>query len=435
MVILSRLTGEQLELIKKKLGVDKIWSFSKMSTFMQCLWLYKLKYIDRIRVNGSSCYTHFGTVSHDIIQGFYDKEHEYENMVDIFNDKVTEWRIEDNPNLAFPSEKVEKGYIKNLQHYFSNVETVPYNVFNERAVIAEFKGLEKYIFQGYIDSEYIDEDGNLIIMDYKTSSISGFSGKSLFKKAMQLMTYAIGINQHGRLFNGEMKQFPLEKIILRFDMMKYCNVAYKLKNGKEKVAKAERSGWVAHIANPIRKDFEGVPKEIEKLNKSIAKLQRKMSMKKTTPEEAEGYSVEIGEIEAEIKQLETNVYDVLELNELIDEAIEENSLEKLPKFIQDKYTVTNCFIDVELNEEIVEEFKKEIVGVLDDITVKSKMDNPDEAFDRPRIDNSDSFFCVNLCEMKGKCKFYQEFKEHQNMFLDKKETMSDEDILAMIGLS
>lgn len=435
MRVIPRLKREQLEIIKKKKGVDNLWSYSKASTFKQCTWLYFLKYVEKIRVKEDSCYTHFGSIAHDIIQGFYDGESNYSEMIDRFNEEVIKWEIEDSPSLKFPSDNVRDGYIENLRHYFLNVHTVPFNVTNEEPILVTFEGKDKYVFQGYLDSEYIDDDGNLVILDYKTSSINGFSGKNLLGKAEQLMTYALGVIQNGRLFDGEMKKFTVDKIKIRYDMMKYCNITFVQKNGKKKTMKAERRSWVGHLSNQLRKDLEDVSKQIEKLEKEISKLNRKANMKKTTPEEAEEYMIEIGGIESDINNLKQYDMDVVEINELISNSCDRNTLELFPQFIQDKYTIDNCYIDVSLTDEDIEEFKSKMITRLDNIIEKSEEEDKEKAFDRPRIDNSDSFYCTNLCDMKDHCKFYKEYKEHNAMFLDKKNTPSDEDLLAMLGLS
>lgn len=83
------------------------------------------------------------------------------------------------------------------------------------------------------------------------------------------MIYAIGITQHGRMIDGEMRQFTMDQIRIKYDMMKYCNITYTQKNGKETVTKAERRLWVAHLANKLRKDLEDVAKDIEKLEKRL----------------------------------------------------------------------------------------------------------------------------------------------------------------------
>lgn len=429
-----RLTFEQLNIIKKKMNVEQLWSFSKYSTFSQCSWLYKLKYIDKIKVKGDSCYTYFGSIAHDVIQDFYDGKHTYDEMIDKFEQAVLDWQVKADPKLAFPSDNVRDGYIDNLRHYFKHTAKIPYKVVNEKAIMAVFEGVEKYVFQGYIDSEYVDENGVLTILDYKTSSMSGFSGAKLLEKSYQLMVYTMAIIRNGRMVDGKKRQFTLDKVRIRYDMMKYVNVTFKLKNGTEKVTKAERREWVKHIEKKITKDFQDVRKDIEKLQKEIGKLERKIKMKKTTPEEAEGYNVEIGKVEEQINQLKPFAMEDFEITPIVQTAIEENTLESLPEFIQEKYSVDNCYIDVELTQDIIDDFEKSLVGTLDTIVQKTAEDNPDEAFDRERIGNADSFYCNTLCDMKDHCKFYEDYKAHSAMFVDKPDEQAEEDILAMLGL-
>ncbi|MGR5954353.1 PD-(D/E)XK nuclease family protein [Bacillus paranthracis] len=283
-----------------------------------------------------------------------------------------EFQLITDPKLKFPEESQFESYIANLRHYFTNVKQLPYNVVNERPVLAVFEGLEKYVFQGYIDSEFVDDDGNFVILDYKTSSIGEFTGAKLLKKAQQLMIYALGISMFGRQIDGEMKKFSLDKIKIRYDMMKYCKITYMQKNGTEKVTKAERRAWVAHIANPIRKDFDDVPKNIEKAEKEIAKLDKKRSAKVRTEEEKVELTAQIAEIEKAIEVLKANLFDIIQINEMMEEAINSNSLANLPQFIQDKYTVSDCYIDVELTQEIIEEFKSNLISTLNKIIESEK---------------------------------------------------------------
>jgi PD-(D/E)XK nuclease superfamily len=373
-----RLNHEQLELIKEKLGVDTLWSYSKVSTFSQCTWLFKLKYIDKVKVQKDNVYTFFGNIAHDIIQGLYEKKHEYKDMINIFEQKVLEWRVDDNPKLKFSSDKERDGYIENLKHYFTHTDVIPYNVVNEKPVIAVFQGKDKYVFQGYVDTEYTDDKGNLIILDYKTSSMSGFTGKKLIEKSKQLIIYAIGISQF--------RKIPLEKIRIRYDMMKYCNVSYMQKNGKIKTTKAERRLWVAKISNQIRKDLERLG------------------------------------------------IDPITIDGMVKEAINRNTLDNMPKEVQDKYTISNCYIDIQLTDEVVKELESELTSTLDKIVAKSKEEDVEEAFARNRIEQSDSYYCTNLCDARDHCKYYKEYKEHSTMFLDKKDAPSEDELLAMLGL-
>lgn len=433
----NRLKYDQLELIKKKFKVDKLWSFSKASTYNQCSWLYYLKYVKKIRVKGDNCYTWWGTASHDLVQSMDAGESKVEDLPKLLEKKIDEYMIAvaKDEKIKFPNEDEYTHYIENIKLYFNNVAKKPYNVINEKPVLAVLEGVEKYVFQGYIDAEYVDEDGNLYIIDYKTSSMSGFSGEKLIEKATQLIIYAIGVNQHGRMIDKKMVRFPIDKIKIRYDMMKYVNITYTLKNGNEKVSKAERRLWVGHIASPIRKDLDDVEKEVEKLKKDIAKLEKKKQAKKRTDEEKVLLDKEIAGIELKIAEISQHVYDFVEKDDLMKEAIENNNLDNMPPFIKNKYKVSPCYIDIELTQELVNEIVDKVVSTLDKIIAKEKEDDKETAFSRGKIEQGESYYCTNLCDLREQCDIYKEYKEHNAMFLNQQnEAPSDDELLAMLGL-
>lgn len=432
---MARLNGRQLDIIKDKFGVNDIYSYSRVNSHSQCSWQYFLKYVKRIRVRKSNCWGYWGNISHDIIQDFYERDRkDYELMASQFNEKAVEYSLSEDKEIEFPDEKQRDSYLANMEHYFNNVKPIEYDITSEKPVLTVLEGKNRYVFQGYIDAEYVDDEGNLYILDFKTSSSSGFSGKKLLENSRQLMIYAMGINQNGRMINGEMRQFPIEKIKIRYDLMKYVNISFMQKNGKLKTTRAERRSWVAKIANQLRKDFGDVEKTIEDLDKKIKQLERKSGFKKTTDEERVVFQKEIDLINEDIDFWKERIFDPIELNTKIEDAINSNSLGDLPQFIQDKYTLSDCYIDVELNEDIVNEYKEALVKELDEIEEKTKAEDKDLAFNRERIRDGDSFFCVNLCDMKDHCKFYEDFQQHQAMFLNKEEEQSDEDILSALGL-
>ncbi len=432
---MARLTGRQLDIIKDKFGVKDIYSYSRVNSHSQCSWQYFLKYVKRIRVRKSNCWGYWGNISHDIIQDFYERgRNNYELMASQFSEKAIEYSLSEDKEIEFPDEKQRDSYLANMEHYFDNVKPIEYDIVSEKPVITVLEGKNRYVFQGYIDAEYVDDEGNLYILDFKTSSSSGFSGKKLLENSRQLMIYAMGINQNGRMVNGEMRQFPIENIRIRYDLMKYVNVSFLQKNGKTKTTRAERRNWVAKIANQLRKDFEDVEKTIEGLAKKIKQLERKSGFKKTTDEERAVFQEEINLIKKDIDFWKERIFDSIELNAKIENAINSNSLSDLPQFIQDKYTLSDCYIDVELSEDIVSEYKVSLINELDEIEEKTKAEDKNLAFNRKRIGDGDSFFCVNLCDMKDHCKFYEDFQQHQAMFLNKEEEQSDEDILLALGL-
>lgn len=420
-----RLKKEQLQLVKNKLGVKTLYSYSKVSTFEQCLNLYMMKYVEYKRGLNGSCYTYFGTLAHEIIQDYYEGKYKNRNeMLEAFNDGVAEWTAlianPDNKHFKFTSDSERDKYILNLQHYFSTVELLQEDIKNERLILTEFMGNEKYAFQGYIDSMYQRKsDGKTVIMDYKTSSISGFSGAKLNEKSKQLFIYAIGLTQRFGV--------KVEDIVLVYDMMKYMNVTYIQKNGTPKITHCERSSWVGKMSSPIRKKFKEYNDKFGLLQKEVDKKTKYMSAKCRTEEEVKQAEEDIKVIYSEMEGL-GEPFSEDEINEYIETAMLVNSIEGLPEVIRNEFTFGNCFIEVEFNEDTLKEMEAHIVEVLDEIVVRTSTGD----FERGRIMDNESFYCTNLCDLRSECNLYKEYREDKGMFVG--EQMTDDDILNALGL-
>lgn len=364
-----RLSHKQLEGIKSKFGVDRLWSYSRVSTFLEHPWEYRIVYLDKL-TRSSNVYTYFGTICHDIIQEYYEGKHSYEQMETLFDQAILEWRTGDT-GYRFMNEKIEAGYVDNLADYFKNTEVVPYKVVNERPICVQLydeKRKKNVVFTGYLDSEYVDEDGIFNIVDYKSSSKSGFSGKQLKEKSKQLMLYAIGVNQ----FRG----IPFEKIRLRFDMMKYYEIFFLQKNGKWKGSKQERAKWVATQEKKIR------------------------------------------------TVLLDNGFDAFEIDEMVEVAIVANKLDSLPDCVKDRFELKNCYIDVTITEEEAEELKEFMLDTIARCEELEASDDWDKAFPEPVIDQSNEFYYTQLSPQV--LKFNKKYQEDKKLYVSGQELDNDE---------
>ena len=376
---MSRLTYEQLEAIKAQHGVDRIWSYSRWDSFMQYPWVYRMHYLEKVRSEGS-IYTHWGTICHDIIQGFYDGEYTYDKMVKIFENKAVEWKRKGE--YKFMSEKVEKSYIRNLHNYFKETEVIPYKVVNEvpiKIVMKDNKNEGKdIVFIGYADSVYTDGDGITYILDYKTSSKSGFSGAHLEnEKSRQLKLYAIGLHQ--------MRGIPYDKLRCRFDLQKYYEVWYHSTNAKGAKSitksKQERCAWVGGM--------------VKKLNKELSK----------------------------------RGYDPFEIDEIVERCVDSNSIKDLPESVQDKFELKNCYIDVAISEESANSLQELMVDVVNEIRQK-ELEDWDVVFPEPDIfgDRSNQFYFETL--QQHLLPFAKKYQEAKSMV---DGSASDEDLLALFN--
>lgn len=82
---MTRLSKEQLNELKKKYNVDRIWSFSRVNAAQSCFWDYWARYVKHLDIDGSSIYTEWGTNSHDLVTGILQAVSEVLNASEHYN--------------------------------------------------------------------------------------------------------------------------------------------------------------------------------------------------------------------------------------------------------------------------------------------------------------------------------------------------------------
>ena len=357
---MARLSRETLNELKDKYNTDRIWSFSRMNSYVNMPWEYYIKYVLRKKVDTSNAWTYQGTAVHDIIQDYIKGKYSHEKMLKLFDELQIKHQVE-KPELTFPSDSIKENYVENLRHYFkhidySDIEDLQKAI--ELPITAVFKDSngQNIVFIGYADLIY-REDDKFYIVDFKTSSKGKFSGASLEESAKQLKIYAIGLHQ---MFNVD-----YENIILRFDMQKYVTVSFLQKNGKwSRPTLQERREWVVTQINRIN------------------------------------------------KLLTDNDVDLFTATDMINVAIEENSLDSLPDYVQEKFKLDKGTIDVEMSADKAKEVKRDVVNTIEEILLKEKSDNPEDAFPEPRLED-ESFYLYNLAP--GLLEYHEEYLNRQKI--------------------
>ena len=101
-----RKTREELNLLKKKFGVDLFWSWSRFNSYHNSPFEYFLKYIKHIAEDRQDCiYTTTGGLSHDIMEKLYTNQIEYSDMDLCFEDA---WLTAGIADLKFDRNDSEK---------------------------------------------------------------------------------------------------------------------------------------------------------------------------------------------------------------------------------------------------------------------------------------------------------------------------------------
>lgn len=417
--------------IEKYGKIDAIWSYSKIGTFRQCQYEYYLSRIRKIK-GENNIYNVCGTYAHDILEGLYNGYIEYENMCNKFEENFLEVEISD---YKFSSDenknkKMRDKYKFSLMHFFNNHNMVSNKVLTEKEIWVDING---NIFIGYIDAIH-KEDDVFIITDYKTSSIEEYKGEKLKEKQKQLLIYALSLKQMG---------IPLEGIKIRWNFLKYTNVIFKhkvhvtyYKNGNIITSCLNKDNWVEEVKTQLKKDIKEFYKNIskEELKNKLRQCINENSLSSLDKLIQDKYIisdiVKIGDrstwvkcIRSQLKKdLEKLYEEKWEIELILNDCINENSLSKLPVAVRNNYMLDDCYIYGEVNKINIDNLISEITENINLIKEKGKNE---ECWGINEIDSKLEFYCNVLCGVKKYCKYYKKYIEELN-----KESKDDIDLLS-----
>lgn len=371
---MPRLTKEELEKVKEHYNVDELWSWSKLSTYMTSKYEYYLKYIAHAKEDRTDCvYAPMGSICHSTIEDFYNKKITYDEMLPQFEDgwltaiDIIDLKFDRNDEQK--NESIKSKYKENLVHFFKHHNKIPYDIKLEQFMTAQ---VGQYVFQGYIDATYIDNNDNHYIIDWKTST--EYKGKDLEEKSGQLIVYAIGLHQRG---------IPYEKMKLGWNFLKYVNVIVSQKNGKTKERHIERRVLGESLQSNVKiwlKEF--------------------------------GYGNQIDDY---LKQM-----------------IDTNSIDYLPPEVQAKYTITDCYVYLDNIEALVKKWEEIIINTISDIKIREadyyETKNNKCFWDTDESVVKNSFYFATLCGYSAN--LHLPYKK----YLDKLEAATNgEDTFSGIG--
>ena len=297
------------------LGTDRLNSWSRVNCIHNSLYEYYLKYIlHKEEDRDDSIYIVTGGISHDILEKYYTAQIPYDAMVEEFEDGWT--TAFDIAELKFVrgdgdrNKSIANKYYYDLKNFFSTHERIKDRIDIEQFITVKIG--EEY-YQGYIDAKVTDADGNITILDWKTSSI--YKGDKAKNECGQLVMYAMALHQQG---------IPYEKIRIAWNFLKYQCVTVQSKKGVKKVREIERC-------------------ELGEKLQANAKMWLKDA----------GYSEE-------------------QVFEYLDQLAQTNDITVLPEAVQNKYEFHDCYVYVDLTEELINHWESFIIDTMKLIREKEK---------------------------------------------------------------
>lgn len=336
-----RLTSEELQALMKKEGVDRIWSWSKINCFHISCYEYYLKYIKKVKEDrANSIYVTMGGIAHNILEKFYTNELHYDEMIGEFEDG---WTVAvDIADLKFnrtdeeKNARIKEKYYENLVHFFNN-----HTILDKKPVIEQFIKIkvDNNLFHGYIDCAFKDDESNVHIVDFKTSSI--YKGAKAENECGQLVLYALGLNQQG---------VPFDKIRICWNFLKYVSIQYQQKNGAIKTKETER----CKIGESLQSNAKTWLKHF-------------------------GYKPD----------------------EYLMKLLDTNDIACLPQEVREKYVISDCYIYVNLTDKLIEKWTTHISTVIKDIRLReqdyNETHNEKIWWDSEESVKAQSYYFSNLC--------------------------------------
>lgn len=349
---MPRLSEEALTVLKDQYGVDIIWSFCRMQTYLNCQMEYQLKYLEKEDVATQNFYGWLGTISHEIKQDYLEGKISYSEMGTRFKSEVEQYKKGKVSASKCPSywgitsEETSTKLFNALYHYFTTMAPPSYKTV-ETEVFAICKVGAEYV-QVYIDELRITDEGKYIIIDTKTASITSYKGKSLQEQATQLYLYALALMQT--------RGICVEDIALKFDMMRYVNICYKQKNGRVGKIRGERQAWVL-----------------------VLKARLEVTLVK-----------ELGYAKRDAKKLITR-------------AVRANSLQCMPVEVQNQYHLEDYLIDLPVDASILKTYYDKISRQIVRMRQKCDIENKSQS--------GDTIYCNYLCSMRDVCPYRRDAKQ------------------------
>ena len=214
------------------------YSFSKLSSWWTCPYGFKLRYIDHMPGIGNA-FSSYGKFVHSIMEQYAKGEAKLSDLVGIY-----EWEFETAVPEKFPWNKyvvLRDTYYKQGLEFLKSFKG--YDDYKILGVEEEFEmPIDDWIFVGVIDLVFEDENGRLIVRDYK-SKASFKDEKEMRKYARQLYLYSLYVKE-------KYGKYPDE---LQFVMFRK-NEIVKIDFNTEDLFEAQE--WASDTVSIIREAFD-----------------------------------------------------------------------------------------------------------------------------------------------------------------------------------
>ena len=205
------------------------WSFSRLNSFYNCKYEWKLNYID-CEESRDNAFSQFGTLVHEGNEKFEKGELDIFSVVDWYEENFDEYVTERFPYNVYKD--LRESYYQAGLEYFENIDLM--------LDVCQVLGIEKKVkfdidgvpFIGYIDLLLRDkESGEITILDHKSASLKFLKNGKIsktdeahfleFKRQLYLYSKAVK-EKYGRVDKLQWNMFrDRRQIVIPWDENEY----------------------------------------------------------------------------------------------------------------------------------------------------------------------------------------------------------------------
>lgn len=349
-----------------------VYSHSKLSAIDNCLYGSYLTYIKHEK-GQNNIYALAGGKIHDALELIVNGEKDESCLLPTLEEELVDYEM---LGIDFPKDRnredsIRKGWISNMTHFCNTFKKPKGKFITEKFLLLKVD--DDHYLQGYCDLIKIVDEKNKIVSVYDWKTSSQFSEEDLLHHGRQLVIYQMALEQLG---------YTVKECA--WIMLKYCTIQYM---GKKRA----------------NSKSETLVEKVCERKKIIQELKNDIELRL--------YSLGYDEIDIEI---------------MLNESLENNSLDNLPEEVRVRYKIIPYVRKYEVTDDIKEECIEYINSTSE---MWEKLDEKEKSYPPRKFTKvtktgkevDDIFFCLNLCNHKN-C-------PHLKKFLDTKENNTEDDDL------
>ncbi len=178
-----------------------LYSHSRISTYENCPYKFKLRYIDKVKTDKETIEAFLGSRVHETLEWLYEqvKMENLPSLKKVLRHYEKDWKRNFNNQIRIVKDFSEKNYYKKgrkfIINYYKRYKPFKENTIEtEKRIVVNLDGKGRYKLQGYIDRLVYNKDKKEYeIHDYKTNNY--LKTQDDLDQDRQLALYSIAINE------------------------------------------------------------------------------------------------------------------------------------------------------------------------------------------------------------------------------------------------